>query len=752
MIYTLDQHGITFYDGCLIAELIDCRTTSTTKERVVLPLDPESLWTDIRLEQARTGKVINEEEALDMEARILAATSPPLCLEPDVLVSRIANAALRSSALPVPAAFKLKSEAAQNEDDDAIKARDAKIMSLMNPHKSRPNHPSGRLLEIIQRKQAGAVGQQVQQQALMQNPDPHAIPLSAQPNSIQQMHTMQQQMIQHQQQLQQIQQQHALQSQGQPPPQPQQYAAVQIQPAAAAQKEAEKGKKKVKQRGDEGTPAPPQTPEVGAQLAQKQPKRKASVTGITNSPSKKNKMLKKASESVEPSPAPQQPVPLPNAQQLQQQQQPPQQPPQKPQKPQQPQPQLQQQPQQAVAYQLTPSTSTAIQSAAHIRKKQPTVVKAEPGVQASQPMSQTSSMNSPVQQIAGASTGMIAQPPNANANTNVNQVKPPTPSPQVQQQKPQQKQQQQHQGLPQQPMFLPNMPTAGSMAYQQQQLLQQQYQQQQQQQYQQQQQQQLALQHAVLQQSQQQQQQQQQQQAPPHSALPLHMQNQGHATNLQANLNRVQSTQLAARMNSANMGGLGQGSQMSPQMRQQMAAMGMLPSQSQQGAFVQQQPAAASPQMVQQSPHITQAATQPPSRPASTAQNPPASSNLQNVPQQQQTPQTQAQQQAAQFQAFNAQQMLYRQTFMQQQQHQAQLQAQQQQAAQQQQVQQHQQQFGTQLNANPNMQLQLPMGQAAGWRLGGQPLNRQQVAQLQQQIAFQNMAAMGRGMPQNQGR
>lgn len=312
----------------------------------MLPLDPESLWTDIRLEQARTGKVVNEEEALDMEARILvgflslklngklnpthapalilqAATSPPLCLEPDVLVSRIANAALRSSALPVPAAFKLKSEVAQNEDDDAIKARDAKIMSLMNPHKSRPNHPSARLLEIIQRKQAGAAGQQ----AMMQHADPHAHanPFSSAQQTNQMQQAVQQQILQHQQQLQQIQQQHALQSQGQAPPQPQQYTAVQIQPAAAAtaavaQKDAEKGKKK-NRRGDEETPAPPQTPEVGTVPLQKQPKRKASVGAITNSPSKKNKVLKKASESVEPSPASQQPVPLPNVQQLQQLQQ-----------------------------------------------------------------------------------------------------------------------------------------------------------------------------------------------------------------------------------------------------------------------------------------------------------------------------------------------------------------------------------------------------------------------------------------------
>ncbi|KAG9001489.1 Transcription factor spt20 [Tulasnella sp. JGI-2019a] len=723
---SLDQHGITFYDGCLIAELIDYRTASTTKERVVLPLDPESLWTDIRLEKARSGKVVNEEEALDMEARILAATSAPLCLEPDILISRIANASLRSSALPIPAAFKLKSEAAQNEGDDAIKARDAKIMSLMNPHKSRPNHPSARLLEIIQRKQAGAAGQALTQNHPDLHPVPMPIPMQQQPASMHQM------AVAHQQQILQHQQQQLQQSQGQPPPQPQQYAAVQIQPAATAQKDLGKGKKKDKPKTEEGTPAPPQTPEVNTQSLQKQPKRKASVSGITNSPSKKNKVLKKASESVEPSPGPQQPLPLPNVQQ----QQPPQAPPQQ---------------QQPVAYQLPPSTTTAIQYANHNRKQSapppkkqptvPTVIKAESGGQTSQPMSQTSSMHSAGQPLTGPATvvaGMMPQMTMPMPNAKPNQVKPPTPAPQTQQL---QQQAQQQQALAQQAMILQLQNNPAAMA-----AFRQQHQQNQQFQQQQLQLQQAAAAAVAAQQG---------QQPPPHSALPPHMQNQAlmnhQQQSMQAHINRINSTQQAARLNSANMGSVpGQGGQMTPQMRQQMAAMGMLPSQSQQGAYIQQQAVAASPQMAQQSPHIAQT-TQPPSRPASTAQNTPAQASLPNLPQTQQ----------GQHHAYQAQQVLFRQQFMQQQQHhqqQAQLQAQQQQVhnAQQAQLQQQQQQqqqlFNMQLNANPNMQLQAPMGQA-GWRMGGQQLNRQQVALLQQHaIQNMNIAGMGRGMPPGQGR
>lgn len=59
--------------GCLIVELEDHRDSpeKPSKERIVLPMDAESLWTDIRLEQERSGKITTEEEALDLESRLL---------------------------------------------------------------------------------------------------------------------------------------------------------------------------------------------------------------------------------------------------------------------------------------------------------------------------------------------------------------------------------------------------------------------------------------------------------------------------------------------------------------------------------------------------------------------------------------------------------------------------------------------------------------------------------------------------------
>lgn len=38
-------------------------------------MDAESLWTDIRLERERSGKITTEEEALDLESRLLVRDS-----------------------------------------------------------------------------------------------------------------------------------------------------------------------------------------------------------------------------------------------------------------------------------------------------------------------------------------------------------------------------------------------------------------------------------------------------------------------------------------------------------------------------------------------------------------------------------------------------------------------------------------------------------------------------------------------------
>ena len=65
--------------GCLIAELLDYRPPKSRDPilakpectRVVLCPTPESLWTDICLLNQKVGNTWTDEEALDVEARIL---------------------------------------------------------------------------------------------------------------------------------------------------------------------------------------------------------------------------------------------------------------------------------------------------------------------------------------------------------------------------------------------------------------------------------------------------------------------------------------------------------------------------------------------------------------------------------------------------------------------------------------------------------------------------------------------------------
>ena len=69
------------------------------------------------------------------------ATSPPLCLDPDPHVTRIANNMLRVSAPATPALLKRKVVAIEPEEDESEKARRAKIMQYMNPRINRSTIP-----------------------------------------------------------------------------------------------------------------------------------------------------------------------------------------------------------------------------------------------------------------------------------------------------------------------------------------------------------------------------------------------------------------------------------------------------------------------------------------------------------------------------------------------------------------------------------------------------------------------------------
>ncbi|CCM02580.1 uncharacterized protein FIBRA_04683 [Fibroporia radiculosa] len=136
-----DTAKLPFYD-----ELQDFRPQRVTdplleepqRSRVVLTPNPESLWADICLLNQKAGNTWTDHEALEVEARILLATSPPLCLDPDPHLVRVANNVLRASGPTTPLPLKRKAAVMEQEDDETEKARRAKLAQFMNPKFTRP--------------------------------------------------------------------------------------------------------------------------------------------------------------------------------------------------------------------------------------------------------------------------------------------------------------------------------------------------------------------------------------------------------------------------------------------------------------------------------------------------------------------------------------------------------------------------------------------------------------------------------------
>lgn len=152
-----DSAGIPFYDGCMVVELLDYRPKKPKdpilekpeRSRVTLHPNNETLWADLCLVNQRHGFKFTDLDALELEAQLLLHTTPPLCLDPDPHLTRIANHALRASTSTVPKSLKRKATAITPEEDESDKARRAKIMHFMNPRLTRTHSPSYRILETL---------------------------------------------------------------------------------------------------------------------------------------------------------------------------------------------------------------------------------------------------------------------------------------------------------------------------------------------------------------------------------------------------------------------------------------------------------------------------------------------------------------------------------------------------------------------------------------------------------------------------
>ncbi|KAI0077762.1 hypothetical protein K474DRAFT_1620724 [Panus rudis PR-1116 ss-1] len=153
-----DSARVPFYDGCMIVEIMDYRPTKPKESvlekpeqsRVILAPNAETLWSEICLLNQKAGNTWTDQDALEAESRILLATAPPLCLDPDPLLARAANSIMRVTAPAPPASLKRKA-AVLEEEEDLERQRRAKIMQFMNPKLNRSALPSYHILDVLQR-------------------------------------------------------------------------------------------------------------------------------------------------------------------------------------------------------------------------------------------------------------------------------------------------------------------------------------------------------------------------------------------------------------------------------------------------------------------------------------------------------------------------------------------------------------------------------------------------------------------------
>ncbi|TKY89639.1 hypothetical protein EX895_001424 [Sporisorium graminicola] len=137
--------------------------------RIVLHPTSETLWADIKMLDDMTGGMWSDQEALEVEAKILALTAPPLCLTPDPQATRIANLMLSSTALPSAynpsqdspfrSAKKRGANSIEMEKEEANRQRREKIMRLMQHGHKSAVPPQAGLQSALARPGGAAMGE-----------------------------------------------------------------------------------------------------------------------------------------------------------------------------------------------------------------------------------------------------------------------------------------------------------------------------------------------------------------------------------------------------------------------------------------------------------------------------------------------------------------------------------------------------------------------------------------------------------------
>ncbi|KAJ3729949.1 Spt20 family-domain-containing protein [Lentinula guzmanii] len=182
------ESGVRYFEGCLIVDLVDYRPHKPTdppletpeKTREVLHPTSETLWADLCVINTNSGGTLTDLQALEIESRILLATSAPLCLDPNPHLSRIANNVLRITTPSTTVSLKRKASALDAEKVEAEKARKEKIIGFLAPDSPRASRQF-RQLELRQRireeqRSSGSVPPQAQQSIQPRAPSQTPIP------------------------------------------------------------------------------------------------------------------------------------------------------------------------------------------------------------------------------------------------------------------------------------------------------------------------------------------------------------------------------------------------------------------------------------------------------------------------------------------------------------------------------------------------------------------------------------------------
>ncbi|THH08262.1 hypothetical protein EW145_g2834 [Phellinidium pouzarii] len=181
-IQIFDDASVPYYSGCLIVELLDYRPAKAKDpvlekpdvQRVVLRSNPETIWADICMMNAKANATWSDMDALKIEAKLLLSTSTPLCLDPDPHLTRIVNSILRVSTPNVPNSLKRKAAAMVDlEEDETEKAKRAKMLQYMNPQANTARKSqSFKLLAFLEQRKASASQQQTAPQSTSVNKAP----------------------------------------------------------------------------------------------------------------------------------------------------------------------------------------------------------------------------------------------------------------------------------------------------------------------------------------------------------------------------------------------------------------------------------------------------------------------------------------------------------------------------------------------------------------------------------------------------